>query len=306
MKVICNTNDAKILTDSEAGLLLPVRKVRSNKGNFGRVMLFAGCSEMPGAASLACSAAYVVGGGLVRACVIDDVAQVIFHWQREVTARILPDKNGMYCKEGIKTVADDLNKSNVILIGPGLGRSSDVTEFVREIIFLARVPLVMDADALFAVSQDLNILKELKAPCVITPHPGEMSRLTGASVEDILDNTAVTACRFSKEYNVVTLLKDAQTIIANPNGNFYINKTGNNALAKAGTGDVLAGMIAGFIAQGSDIFTASALSAYIHGKAGETASDDLSTYSVAASDLLKYIPKVIRKLDSVKAILPDS
>jgi NAD(P)H-hydrate epimerase len=296
MKVICKPNDAKILTDRDAGLLLPVRKVRSNKGSFGRVTLFAGCSEMPGAASLACSAAYVVGAGLVRACVLNDVAQVIFRWQREVTARILPGKNGMYCKESIDAARDDLNESSVILIGPGLGRSPDVTEFVREVISLARAPLVMDADALFAVSQDLNILKELKAPCVITPHPGEMSRLTGNSIDNILNNTAATACEFSKEYNVVTLLKDAQTVIAHPDGNFYINKTGSNALAKAGTGDVLAGMIAGFVAQGCDGFTASVLSAYIHGKAGEAASIDLSTYSVAASDLIKYIPQVIRKL----------
>jgi len=306
MKVICKPYDAKILTDGEAGQLLPVRAVRSNKGNFGKIMLFAGCSEMPGAASLASSAAYVVGGGLVRACVLDDVAQVIFRWQREVTARIIPGKNGMYCKDSVKAVADELNKSNVILIGPGLGRSLDVTEFVREVIFLARTPLVMDADALFAVSQDLNILKEIKTPCVITPHPGEMSRLTGASVQDILDNTADTAYRFSKEYNIVTLLKDTHTVIAHPKENFYINTTGNNALAKAGTGDVLAGMIAGFIAQGSDVFAASALSAYIHGKAGEAASLDLSTYSVSASDLLKYIPRVIRKLESFKLILPDS
>jgi len=286
------------LTDTEAGQLLPVRALRSNKGNFGRITIFAGCSEMPGAASLASSAAYVVGGGLVCACVLDDVAQVIFRWQREVITHILPGKNGMYCKESVKAVTDELNKSNVILIGPGLGRSPDVTEFVKEIIFLARAPLVIDADALFAVSQDLNILKEIKTQCVITPHIGEMSRLTGAQVQDILDNTAVTACQFSKENNVVTLLKDARTIIAHPNGNYYINTTGNNALSKAGTGDVLAGMIARFIAQGSDVFTASALSAYIHGRAGETASLDLSSYSVAASDLFKYIPSVIRKLET--------
>jgi len=306
MKAIYKPYSAKILTDIEAEQLLPVRAVRSNKGSFGRITLFAGCSEMPGAASLACSAAYAAGGGLVRACVLNEVAQVIFGWQREVTARILPGKNGMYCKESVRAVEDELDKSNVILIGPGLGRSQDVTEFVREVILLAKAPLVMDADALFAVSQDLNILKEIKAPSVITPHPGEMSRLTGASVQDILDNTVNTACKFSNEYNIVTLLKDAQTIIANPKGNYYINKTGNNALAKAGTGDVLAGMIAGFIAQGSDVFAASALSAYIHGKAGEAASDDLSTYSVAASDLLKYIPKVLSRLESLKLIHPDS
>jgi len=291
---------AMILTDKEAGLLLPVRKERSNKGSFGRIAVFAGSSEMPGAAALVSSAAYAAGGGLVCACVLHDVANVIHYWQREAVTRILPEKNGMYFKKSLELAADEINRCSVIVLGPGIGRSCDVTEFVREIIKVAEKPLVLDADALFAVAQDAGILKELKAPCVITPHPGEMSRLTGLTVQEILDNPLEAAVRFAGEYNVITLLKDAHTIIAHPNGNFYINTTGSNALSKAGTGDVLTGMIAGFVAQGpsadADVFSASALSAYIHGKAGEAAAGVLSNYGVTASDIIKFIPHIINAM----------
>jgi len=299
---------ARILTDEEAGRLLPVRKERSNKGSFGRIAVFAGSNEMPGAAALVSSASYAVGGGLVCACVLHNVAQVIHYWQREAVTRILPGKDGMYFKKSLEAAADKINRCDVIVLGPGIGRSPDVTEFVREIISTAEKPLVLDADALFAAAQDVSILKALKAPCVITPHPGEMSRLTGLTVAEILDNPVDAAVGFAKEFNVVTLLKDAHTIIAHPNGNFYVNTTGSSALSKAGTGDVLAGMIAGFIAQGSsgdtpagaltnaDVFTAAILGAYIHGRAGEAAAGVMSNYGVCASDLLKFIPQVINTL----------
>jgi NAD(P)H-hydrate epimerase len=293
-----DTFNSSSLTDKEAGSLLPVRAGRTNKSSFGKVMIFAGSDEMPGAAALASSASYVAGSGLVCACVLNNVAQVIHHWQREVVTRILPGKNGMYCKKSVEIIKEEINKSDVIVLGPGIGRSPDVTEFVREILNIAQKPVVLDADALNAVSEDVNVLKTLKAPCVITPHPGEMSRLTGLTVEEILKSTKETAVNFANEYYVVTLLKDAHTVIAHPNGNFCINATGNNALSKAGTGDVLTGMISGFLAQGCDIFNASILSAYIHGKAGEAASAQMSNYSVVASDLLKFIPKVINVLIS--------
>jgi NAD(P)H-hydrate epimerase len=286
--------ETEILTDSEARALLPIRKQRSNKGTFGRIMVFAGSNEMPGAAALTCSAVYKTGGGLVNACVVSDTAKVIHHWQREVITRIVPDKNGMYCKKSLSALTEEISRANVIVIGPGIGRSSDVKEFVYELLNIAKVPLVLDADALFAVSENVNILKTLKVPCVITPHPGEMSKLTGLNISEVLDNTIGVAAKFSGEFNVVTLLKDAHTIIANPNGAININTTGNNALAKAGTGDVLTGMIAGFIAQsGLDIFTASILGAYFHGKAGEAAVMGKSHYGITASDVLNCIPAVM-------------
>ena len=294
---------AQILTDEEANALLPVRgqrcsKQRTNKGDFGKVLVFAGSNEMPGAAALACSAAYMVGCGLVNACVMQNVAMVIHHWQREVVTRIVPGKNGMYCKESLNNLTEDINSAGAIVIGPGIGRSDDVTEFVHELLKIAasteaKVPLVLDADALFAVSENTDILKNLKAPCVITPHPGEMSRLIKLPVSEVLNNMIDVAVKFSKEFNVVTLLKDAHTIIANPDGKYNINTTGCSALSKAGTGDVLTGMIAGFIAQNRlyknlDVFSASILGAYFHGKTGEAAARSKLPCSVMASDLLTF------------------
>lgn len=298
-----------VTVGKDAALLLPARPERSNKGTFGKVLVFAGCNEMPGAAALACSASYMVGAGLVCACVLPDVAKVIHHWQREVVTRIVPGKDGMYCKDSLQVIARDINNYSVIALGPGIGRSASVTDFVREILNIAEIPLVLDADALFAVSEDVPLLKTLKAPCVITPHFGEMSRLTGKTVPQIMETPVDTAVNFAREYNVITLLKDARTVIAHPNGEHYINPTGSNALAKGGTGDVLTGMIAGFIAQGSltsgdpfvanKLFACCKLSAYIHGRAGETAAEELSNYSVTASDIIKFIPQVIKDLISL-------
>ena len=291
--------EAQILTEDEAKEMLPPRRKRSNKGSYGKIMIFAGSDEMPGAAALASSAAYMTGGGLVCACVLQKTASVIHKWQREVVTRILPGENGQYCKKSADAVLDeDINQASVIVIGPGIGRSSCVTDFVRELIKNAQTPLVIDADALFAISEDKNILKNLKAPCIITPHAGEMSRLTGIPVPEIMNNIIDTAVNFSKECNVVTLLKDARTIIAHPDGNYFINTTGSNALSKAGTGDVLAGMISGFIAQGLPPFNAGVLGAFIHGKAGETAALHKSNYGVTASDLIKNIPLIINNLQS--------
>jgi len=287
----------EVLTGSEAIALLPKRKRRSNKGSFGKVLVFAGSDEMPGAASLACSAAYEAGAGLVCACVTRNTASVIQHFQREIVTRIVSGKNGKYCKESFENISGEIKNAGVIVIGPGIGRSIEVTEFVLELIKAAEasnIPLVLDADALFAVSEDLNTFKTLKTLCVITPHPGEMSRLTGLSIEEILDDVIGTALKFAKVFNVVTLLKDAHTVIASPDGNVNINTTGNSALSKAGTGDVLTGMIAGFISQGCDVFTAAKLGAYFHGKSGEAACMDESQYSITASNVIDFIPIVMK------------
>jgi len=295
-KIDVKTN---ILTESDIkqkrGDFLPLRKRRSNKGDFGKVIIFAGSAQMPGAAALACSGAYMTGCGLVSACVTQNTAAVIHHWQREVVTRITPEKNGMYFSGSLADLKEEIKNANVIAAGPGIGRSKEVSEFVYEVIKTAEVPLVLDADALFAVSENINILKELKAPCIITPHPGEMSRLINLPVSEILDDTAAAALKFSKEFNVVTLLKDAHTVIAAPDGELNINITGNNALSKAGTGDVLTGMIAGFIAQGKNVFDAGILGAYFHGKSCENACVDKPNCGVTAEDIIKNIPKSMKE-----------
>jgi len=294
-----NDPETSIYTDEEIPAIIPTRHPRSNKGTYGRVFAFVGSSGMPGAAVLSATAAYKTGAGYVYTCVIPPVAQVLQNNLKEAVTYIVPEYDGFYCKESFDAIADELKKSDVIMIGPGIGHKPHVSEFVFRLIETAESCLVIDADALNAISEDVNILKKLKAPCVITPHPGEMSRLTGLSISNILDNTIQTASDFSREFGVVTLLKDARTIVADPSGQNYINVSGSPALAKAGSGDVLTGMIASFVAQGLDPFTAARLGAYVHGKAGESAGKELSNHGVLASDLLDHIPKVIRHLEKI-------
>ncbi|MCL2462228.1 MAG: NAD(P)H-hydrate dehydratase [Defluviitaleaceae bacterium] len=286
--------DADIyMSGAEVRKLLPKRAARTNKGSFGRVALFAGCEEMPGAAVLAASAAYRAGAGLVCACAVPAVADVIHNAAVEVITRIVPEKNGMFFRKSLEAAAEELDKASVVVLGPGIGRGPLVSEFVADVLVNTKVPVIIDADALNAVVEDVSVLREIHSLCVITPHPGEMSRLTGLPIQDILADTMGVAGEFSRKHEIITLLKDARTVIASPSGHFCVNVTGNSALSKAGAGDVLAGMIAGFAAQGADLFTACAVAAYIHGKAGELAGKELTKYGVNASDLLRFIPKAI-------------
>jgi NAD(P)H-hydrate epimerase len=167
------------------------------------------------------------------------------------------------------------------------------------------MPIILDADALNLISYNDDIRELFKKYCnvqalsnykvIITPHPGEFSRLTGFSTEEIAEKRTTLASDFAKEYNVIVVLKGPTTVIAHPNGSVYINTTGNNSLAKAGTGDVLTGFIAGFAAQGLNLFDAAVLATYIHGKAGEHASNKLSVYGVSAVDLLNCCPIVLNQ-----------
>lgn len=282
-----------ILNDEEFAKLLPKRANRSNKGSFGRAYVLAGCNKMPGAAVLTATAVYKAGGGLVKACVTGYVAEILQNKLTEAISNILPDKDGYLYKLSFQNI-EELEKANVILIGPGLGNNNNVKDFVLEAVFNAKAPMVLDADALNVIANDIGVLKMLKTQGVITPHPGEMSRLTGLPLSEILSDGLKIAVGFAKEHNVVTVLKDARTVVASPDGRVYINVTGNNALAKAGSGDVLTGLIGAFIAQGVELFTACMLAVYLHGKAGEVSSHKLSCYGVSASNLLQVIPHVLK------------
>jgi NAD(P)H-hydrate epimerase len=282
------------LRPADVTALLPKRPTRSNKGTFGRVCVIAGCREMPGAAVLCCKAAYKAGAGYVHACVVQGVAQIIQSCAHEVVTTILSDENKF--KNNFTEIEAALSHAKVIAIGPGLGRTPETFVFVREIIKNATAPLVIDADGLMAIADDMSVLKSLKAPCVITPHPGEMAALTGREISEILDDTVSAAQNFAKTHGVVTLLKDSRTVIASPDGRTFINLTGTSALAKAGTGDVLTGILAALIAQGLDAFDATVLAAHLHGLAGESAAKKLSDYGVNASDVVEHLPPVLHSL----------
>ncbi|MBQ9519409.1 MAG: NAD(P)H-hydrate dehydratase [Firmicutes bacterium] len=285
-----------MLTDSEAAELLPKRTARSNKGTYGKAMIFAGCDLMAGAALIACTSAYRIGAGLVRACVNPYVATVIHNGLPEAVTTILPDKDGKLYGGSFKPIADEINSADVIAAGCGLGNTKEVYDLVSKLIDNVEVPLILDADALNVLEDKTEILKNLKAPCIITPHLKEMARLTGLDTNYISEELIAVAGSFSKEYNVITVLKDAHTIIATPAGDIYVNITGSPAMSKGGSGDCLTGAIAGLISQGLTPENAAVLGCYICGKAGELAAEEMSQYGVLATDTAKYIPKAIKNL----------
>lgn len=292
-KAVSDSINIKIeaLTDYEAKEILPKRKKRSNKGTFGKLYAFAGSKNMFGAAFLCCKAAYETGCGLVYSCVVDENLERMQISLPEAVAKPVRSKDGKFYAESIEDT-EDLKNADVIVVGPGIGRGKDVTEFVEKLLSEAEVPCLIDADGLNAI-ENKEILKNMKCMPVITPHPGEMSRLTGKSIKEILDDTINTAKDFAKEYKCVVLLKDARTIIASPDGQTYINMTGNESMAKGGSGDVLSGIIAGLMCQKTDAFHAAALGAYIHGRSGEIASQKLGKYSVLASDICENIGSAV-------------
>jgi NAD(P)H-hydrate epimerase len=280
-----------IVTKQECIELMPRRLPRSNKGTYGKLMVIAGSNEMTGAPILTCKAAYKTGVGLVNLVSTNEAITIAQAHSIENVYTIAPSKEGKLCLESFEVIKDKINKATAIALGPGLGQGLEVTSLIEKLLNNINVPIVIDADGLNAIQYNVDILKAVKAPVIITPHPMEMSRLTGLSVEHILAHTIEVATDFSKKYNLITLLKDARTIIADPNGDVYINTTGNSSMAKAGSGDVLTGIIGALLAQHVEPFIAAALGAYLHGRAGELASQKLGVLGVLASDLCDYIAK---------------
>lgn len=257
---------------------LPYREENSNKGTFGKILNIAGSKYMPGAAYLSSISALKTGAGYVELVSDDCVLETVSKLAPEIV--LAP----------YKKLTELINDATVIEIGCGL--STEKQEIFDKVIDERKnQPLVIDADG-------LNILAKMNYTfdknVILTPHPKEASRLLNCSTEKILNNPEQSAIEISKKYNCITVLKTHRTKIASPDGEFYTNNTGSSALAKAGTGDVLTGMISGLLAQKMSVLEAAILGVYLHGLAGELATKDLSEYSVLASDVVNYIPFAIK------------
>jgi len=283
---------------SDIRKLLPPRAARSHKYSYGRVLVAAGCDNMPGAAIMAASAAYRAGAGLVTAAVTAHVARTLHGWLKEAVTLVVPDDSGFLCDRSAIAMMKAKEEAKVAVLGPGLSDCPVTERFIGAFLEGLTVPIVIDADALNILARHRNWLTALTthAPTILTPHMGEMSRLTGTPAETLLYDTINQATSLAVSTGAIVLLKDARTIIAAPDGRVSINPTGCNALAKAGSGDVLAGLIAGFAAQGAGLFEAAQIACYVHGLAGERAAEALSAYGVTASELLETIPAVIREI----------
>ncbi len=269
---------------------LPPRPKGGNKGTFGRVLVVAGSRNYVGAARLAAAACYRAGAGLVTIACPPDVQAMIASALAEATYLPLG-------QEPVPAIADGLRAYDVLLIGPGLTQSPGARRLVTDV--LAAVPdnvrgCVIDADALNALAQTTGWHDPLHAPAVLTPHPGEMARLRGATVAQVQEDRLHAALAAAAEWRHVVVLKGAHTVVAAPDGRAAISPHANPLLATAGTGDVLAGVVAGLIAQGADPFDAAGCGVYLHGLAAEEIGEELGDRGMLAGDLLGALPRVIR------------
>jgi len=276
--------------------LLLRRKSNVHKNQFGHVLILAGCGKMLGAGALTSLAAIRSGAGLVtlgipqslNSTVQKKIANVVMTFPLKET------REQTLAFSTFKQIKDSYSKYNAIAIGPGLSQNPDTQRLILRVIETSPIPLIIDADALNALCQNLNILTRTKTVKILTPHPGEMSRLTGKKKIVIEKNRKTTADTFAKKYHCTLLLKGAKTVIASPGKRTYTNTTGNSGMATAGSGDVLTGMIAAFVAQGLPAFEAAKCGAYLHGKAGDFAAGDKTRLSMIATDIMDYIPKAIQ------------
>lgn len=280
-------------------VLLPERTPASHKGTFGTAVVLAGSTSYTGAALLAGTAAYRIGTGLVTMAVPEPLHAPLAGHLPEATWVLLPHENGFISQQAGGTLLQNLERATAFLIGPGLGNHLATRLFVEEIIPSVKIPMVIDADGLRHVSHIKDWHKKLFVDAVMTPHPGEMSALTGLSKEEIQNRREEVAMQYAKEWGHVVVLKGAFTVIASPDGRSTMIPVATPALARAGTGDVLAGLIVGLRAQGLNAYDAAVAGAFIHAQAGLFAADQLgTTASVLASDVLNAVSAVLAALES--------
>jgi len=245
-------------------------------------------------------AALRVGAGLVTLGIPRSLNDIMEVKLTEVMTRPLPETESLtLASEARDEIMGLLNDADVAALGPGLSRVPETVSLVQSLCKEIRIPKVIDADGLNALAEDRDVLTELGPGTILTPHPGEMARLMGCSVADVQSDRIGVAQNFAKERGVVLVLKGAPTVIADPQGTVYLNTTGNPGLASGGTGDVLTGAIAGFLAQGLDLADAAILGVYVHGLAGDMAAMTQGEVGMLAGDVLHHLPTAIQQLNDM-------
>lgn len=260
---------------------LPRRSRNANKGTFGKILVIAGSKNFPGAAYLASAACYRIGAGLVTLVTSNSVKTIISNKLPEAT--FLPPN----------LIDQKIKEYDVILIGPGLGQQDKSIKLVEKLIKEKSLKIIIDADGLNILARKNKWWEKLKASCILTPHPGEMSRLTGLSTNKIQSSRENIAYKYAKKWNQIVVLKGANTTVASPKGGVATNPFANPVLATAGTGDILAGIITGLVSQGLKNFDAACVGCFIHGTCGELIGKKMGSAGALASDLLPLIPKVL-------------
>lgn len=289
-----------ILTPEFIARSFPRRAPTSHKGSNGHVLMVAGSAGKAGAAVMSGLAALRSGAGLVTLATPESLNAIIQSQIPEImTAPMAGRKEGLWDDSLCDSIREQLQGKKCLAMGPGMGASPETRKLVLEILRDVAIPVVLDADGLNCICGHLDVLKGMKAPAVLTPHPGEMSRLTGASVSDIQADRIGAARRFSQAHHVHLVLKGARTVIAHPDGTVYINLTANPGMATGGMGDVLTGVIAGLLAQGLEPEAASHAGVYLHGKAADSLCESMGPFGFLASEVAGAMPGVIGEMSQM-------
>jgi len=271
------------------------RKSDSHKGDFGHIFILAGSRRFSGAALLCANAAMRSGAGLVTlGCPTGLCNAIIKIKAAELMLLPLPGtKEGAVSDAAYKKILDFTKQADIVVLGPGLSQERSTQELVRKLVKGIKKPVIIDADGLNALAAGTKFA--LAPGTIVTPHPGEMSRLIGIPAAVIQKKRKEVAKNFANHYNITVVLKGDRTVVAGPCGKVYVNTTGNPGMATAGSGDVLTGIIAAFRAQGLDAFNAAKYGVYLHGLAGDMAAKEKTQIGLIASDIIDFLPKAIKK-----------
>jgi ADP-dependent NAD(P)H-hydrate dehydratase / NAD(P)H-hydrate epimerase len=273
------------------------RRPDSHKGTYGHLLAICGSVGKTGAAALAGKAALRMGAGLVTVATAKSALPVVARSMAELMTEPLAETgSGAIAREALPRATELLKDKSAVLIGPGLSTDPSTSEFVRGLLPRVKAPMVIDADGLNIVASEPDILRRLKRPAVLTPHPGEFARLTGRTVPEVLDDRLSLAPAFASKYGVYVVLKGYRTLTAAPDGRVFVNPTGNPGMATGGTGDVLSGMIASQIIQEKDVLGAILSAVFAHGLAGDIAADKIGERSLTAGHVIQYLPKALTGL----------
>lgn len=280
---------AQTITKQFVKSCFPKRNINMNKGQSGHLLNICGSYAMPGAAVICAKSALKCGTGLLKCAFPKSVYPVITsHLTQPIFAPVSENESKTFSIGSLTKLLEELEWADCVALGCGIGDNDDTQVIVNQIIKESEVPVVLDADGINCVVKNINVLKEAKAPLVLTPHPGEMSRLTGLSIADIQANRIETAKNFASEYSVVLVLKGANTVVTDGKS-VFVNTTGNAGMAMGGTGDMLTGMIASFISQGINSFDAAKSAVYIHGLCGDITAKEISTRGMTVDDMIELL-----------------
>jgi len=275
--------------------IMPERKKDSHKGDYGHVLVLAGSMGLTGAAALCSLGALRCGCGLVTLGIPRSLNAIMETKLTEVMTRPLPEtRNVSLSLEALPKIKKMVKGVDAVALGPGLSIDKGTKRLVNKLVKVIDKPLVIDADALNCIASNIAALKSVKSPIIITPHPGEMSRLSGLEIDTIQRNRQKVAKDLARQCNLIVVLKGNNTVVSDGKANNFVNESGNPGMGTGGTGDILTGMIASFLAQGVPAFKAAKLAVYIHGKAGDLAAREKGEIGLIAGDILEKVPEAFK------------